>query len=215
MAIQGHSFGGYETNYIITQTEIFAAACAASGFSDLISWYTSAARGSYPMYWAERHQGRMDAMPWENIEAYLKNSPILHAHKIRTPLLMMNNNNDKVVLFNQGLEFFTALRRLGKKAWMLQYDGGGHSIGGKAAEDFHIRMMQFFDHYLKDSACPKWMLQGIPAKMKGIDNGLNLVREKDKNGKWLTPAEGGLLTTEEKKKAEALKKRKPITITLK
>jgi hypothetical protein len=76
--------------------------------------------------------------------------------------------------FVQGVEFFTALRRQGKRAWLLQYDGGGHGINGEMAVDFNIRLTQFFDHYLKDAPPPKWMTQGIPAKLKGIDDGLEL-----------------------------------------
>lgn len=128
---------------------------------------------------------------------------------------MMHTTNDGICHFSNAIEFFTGLRRLGKKAWMLQYNEGNHGIWGEEAIDFSIRMKQFFDHYLKDSACPRWMLYGIPAKDKGIDDGLELIREKDpKTGKWLTPKEGGLLTDEEKKKVEALKHRKPVTVTI-
>jgi hypothetical protein len=141
---------------------------------------------------------------------------VFYAQKLTTPLLLMSNQADPQVRFFHGLEFFTALRRLGKRAWMLQYDNGDHRLSNKDDKmDFTVRTKQFFDHYLKDSACPCWMLYGIPAKMKGIDDGLELVRQKDpKTGKWVTPKVGGLLTDEEKKKVEALKHRKPITVTI-
>jgi hypothetical protein len=97
---------------------------------------------------------------------------------------MMNNKSDEVVPFAQGGEFFTALRRLGKKVWMLQYDGEGHSLSrGKVAEDFHKRMMQFFDHYLKGSPAPKWMTKGLPAQLKGIENGFEIDSEVKTPGK--------------------------------
>jgi dipeptidyl aminopeptidase/acylaminoacyl peptidase len=215
MGIQGHSFGGFETGYIVTHTDIFAAASAAAGVYDWVSAFGSPTRGSYFMYHAEKHQGRLKGMPWEFPDLFIANSPINSANAISTPLLMMHNKNDDNVSFNQGLLFFKSLRRLGKKSWMLQYDNGDHAIDGlQDSEDYHTRMMQFFDHYLKDSACPKWMLQGIPANMKGIEDGLELVKMKDANtGKWITPPDGGLLTEEEKKKVESLRKGKPITIT--
>jgi dipeptidyl aminopeptidase/acylaminoacyl peptidase len=217
MGIQGHSFGGYETDYIITHSKLFAAACSASGTSDLISFYGSADRTSYPTQWAEKAQGRMLYSPWQVQLQYITNSPVFKADNVRTPFLMMNNKNDRNVPFGQGVEFFTALRRLGKRAWLLQYDDGSHSLDPRSnsATDYTIRMTQFFDHYLKDSACPRWMMYGIPAREKGIDNGYELIKEKDpKTGKWVTPKEGGLLTDDENKKVEVLKKRKPVTVTI-
>ncbi|WEK38257.1 MAG: prolyl oligopeptidase family serine peptidase [Candidatus Pseudobacter hemicellulosilyticus] len=178
LGLQGHSWGGYQTNYIISRTDLFSAACSAAGYSNLISWYGSAARGSYPQYSLEREQGRMGGTPWEIPANYIANSPIFNADKISTPLLMMNNKNDRVVYFSQGLELFTALRRLGKKVWMLQYDEGGHSLmPDKNGEDFHKRMMQFFDHYLKDKPMPEWMKKGIPAKLKGRTDGMKMDSE--------------------------------------
>jgi dipeptidyl aminopeptidase/acylaminoacyl peptidase len=173
MGIQGHSFGGYETEFVVTHSTLFAAACAASGLSDLISWYGSVPRSGNPKFSSERQQDRMGATLWQIPDRYIDNSPIFKADKVSTPLLLMNNKGDGTVPFAQGVELFTALRRLGKRVWMLQYDGGGHSVQwGKDAMDYSIRMAQFFDHYLKDAPAPKWMTRGIPAKMKGIDDGL-------------------------------------------
>ena len=215
MALQGHSFGGYEVNYLITKTNMFSAACSASGLSDFVSFYGSVMNnGLTAQYLCETDQLRIGSSLWENGAAYIRNSPIFSANKVSTPLLMLSNKQDGFGLFSQGVEFFNALRRLGKKTWMLQYDGEGHQVGGNAAIDYTIRLKQFFDHYLKDSAAPKWMLNGIPAKDKGVDDGLDLIREKDKSGKWLTPSEGDLLIPEERKKVDALQRRQPITITL-
>jgi hypothetical protein len=172
MGLQGHSFAGYETNFIITKSHLFAAACSASGFCDLMSAYNSAARGGFPMFAAEKGQNRLGATPWHKPELYIQNSPIYGADKITTPLLLMNNKNDYVVPFSQGLEFFVALRRLSKKVWMLQYDNGGHEVDGIDAEDFHKRMKQFFDHFLKDKPAPLWMTRGVEAKNKTIESGL-------------------------------------------
>ena len=127
------------------------------------------------MYWAENNQGRLGAPLWKMPDQYLKNSPILNADKVNTPLLMMQNKDDRVVPFSQGVELFTARRRQGKKVWLLHYYYEGHSLNeGKAAVDFTIRMKQFFDHYLKDAPAPKWMTKGLPAIMKGIEDGLSV-----------------------------------------
>jgi dipeptidyl aminopeptidase/acylaminoacyl peptidase len=218
MGLQGHSFGGFETNYVISHSNLFACAMSSSGLSDFISGYLSVrgwGAGNTSLF--ERQQNRIGGTLWQKISLYMRNSPVLFADKISTPVLLLHNIKDGNAPFLHGLELFTALRRLGKRAWMLQYDNFTHGLDlydTVATLDYTIRITQFFDHYLKDSACPRWMLYGIPAKDKGIDNGYELVREKDKNGKWLSPQEGGLLTDEEKKKVEALKHRKPVTVRI-
>lgn len=180
LGLQGHSWGGYQTNYIITQTNRFRAACSAAGTTDLLSAFGSQTRGGYLQYHLERTQGRMGGTLWDLKEEYLKNSAVLFANKVYTPLLIMHNKSDGTVDFSQGVEFFTGLRRLGKPVWLLQYDKGNHSIDdffGPDAWDYHTRMMQFFDHYLKGSPAPRWMTRGIPARMKGIDDGLELDKD--------------------------------------
>lgn len=202
LGMQGHSFGGYEVNYVITHSNLFSAAVSSAGVSNFVSGYGGLrSGGSSRQAIYEWTQSRIGSTLWNSPGLFIKNSPVLYAHKVTTPLLLINNKNDQQVPFGQGIEFFTALRRLGKKAWMLQYDDSGHLISDESAEDFTIRMKQFFDHYLKDSLPPKWMTRGIPAKMKGIDDGLEL----DNNIK--TPSESGLLTEDEKKKVDALKNR--------
>ena len=174
MGLQGESFGGYETLYIISQTKMFAAASAASGLGNFISAYGSLKMdGESRQSIYEVGQSRVGYTPWERQQLYLENSPLFYADKIVTPVLLNNNEKDPQVPFSLGVEFFTALRRLGKKAWMLQYDGQGHWISDKkAALDYTIRMKQFFDHYLKEQPAPLWMTKGIPAKKKGITDGL-------------------------------------------
>ncbi len=213
MGIQSFSFGGFETNYIVTHTKIFTAACSGAGVSDLISYNGEIRGDGGQSVNNETGQLRIGSSLWGRQDLYLKNSPVLLANKVTTPLLMMHTSVDDAAPFSQAVEFFTALRRVGKKVWLLEYEDGNHGIWGKSADDFSIRMTQFFDHYLKGAPAPKWMLDGIPAKMKGIDDGLELVKEKDKNGNWIT-AGPGLLTPEEQKKVDVLKKRKSITIKL-
>jgi len=174
MGLQGHSFGGYETNFIVSRDSRFAAAVASSGLSDLISYYGFVMQeqsGVSAQFMHESAQLRMAGTLWDKQELYMKNSPVLYANNVNTPLLMVNNKLDQGVPFSQGVEFFTALRRLRKPVWMLQYDGEGHTLFGKAALDYTTRMIQFFDHYLKGEPAPVWMTKGIPARLKGVESG--------------------------------------------
>lgn len=188
MGIQGHSFGGYETNYLVTHSIIFAAAMSSAGISNMVSDYGSlGGDGAVLQYKFEAGQYRIGFNMWERPDLFIINSPAMRANNVSTPLLMVNNKNDGAVPFTQGVEFFTALRRLGKKVWMLQYDGEGHGIINEgASKDYTIRMTQFFDHYLKGKPAPKWMTQGVPAYMKGINN-----MQLDLETK--TPLSGGIL----------------------
>lgn len=185
MGIQGHSRGGYETNCLITETNMFSAACSGSGLSDYISLYGGIRDNGGSRYGSfEFSFQRIGATLWERPDLYIRNSPIFKADKVATPLLMMHNKADGDVPFSQGIEFFLALRRLGKKAWLLQYDGQDHFIADDfAAKDFTIRLKQFFDHYLNNSPAPKWMTHGIPAHMKGNNSGLELEDNTEKEGK--------------------------------
>ena len=178
MGLQGHSFGGYETNYIITHSHLFAAAMSASGMTDFVSAYGSLmGDGTSRQRQYELYRDRIGATLWERPDLYIENSPVFRTDKVTTPLLMMTNYADGDVPCQQGIEFFTALRRLGKKVWMLQYDGEGHNVLSKAAqEDLTLRMAQFFDYYLKGEAPPRWMTVGVPASSKGVDSGLEIDR---------------------------------------
>jgi dienelactone hydrolase len=164
LGLQGHSFGGFETNYIVTKTNIFAAAVSAAGLSDLVS-YTFGLRaytGESNQQMTENSQIRIFAALWSHPELYIKNSPIFYVDKISTPMLIMHNENDGAVSPYQSIELFTALRRLGKQAWLLQYEDEGHAIINEDnMQDYSIRMEQFFNHYLKKDPAPKWMTKGI------------------------------------------------------
>ena len=182
LAIQGHSFGGGETNYLVTHSRLFAAACSASGtVSDEISAYLGPYRpkGGYPNSYrlahAENGHEMIGATLWERPDLYFRSSSVFNANRVTTPLLLMHNEKDEQTDWGQSFELYTALRRLGKPVWLLQYDGEGHSLGKKEdMQDFTIRLTQFFDHYLKGAPAPIWMTRGIPAKKKGIDQGYEL-----------------------------------------
>lgn len=181
IGIQGHSFGGYEVNYLITRTNLFAAAASAAGPSDLVSDCGTLKLNMLDGHtFIEQAQPRLGASLWENQASYIKNSPIFWADKVATPLLIMHNKQDYGVSWSQGVEFFTALRRLGKRVWMLQYDNGGHVLyDDKDKLDYSIRLGQFFDYYLKEIPPPKWITDGIPASRKGIDTGFEQGGSRD------------------------------------
>jgi dipeptidyl aminopeptidase/acylaminoacyl peptidase len=172
MGIQGHSFGGFETYYLVAHTNRFAAAVSSCGPSDEIASYNEETALGHGYF--ENRQGRTGATLWERPDLYFENSPILRADKVSTPILIMGNRNDGNVPFSQSFAWFTAMRRLGKRAWMLEYDDGGHGVGGKDYVDYTVRTTQFFDHYLKGAPPPMWMTRGIPARSKGIETGLAL-----------------------------------------
>jgi len=160
MGIQGCSFGGLQTNYLVTHTDIFKAAVSSSGIADLVSHYGSldgSDSSSLQSYYEEGGQGRMGVSLWEKPEAYIRNSPVFRVDKVVTPILLMHTRGDDIYPFSNIVEFFTGLRRMGKKAWMLVYSKGKHVVYGREAEDFSIKMAQFFDYYLKDADEPVWM----------------------------------------------------------
>lgn len=158
MGLQGHSFGGFQTNYIISHTNRFAAACSAAGFTDFVSSYGSIVGNGFSRQGQfELYRDRIGATLWSRPDLYLENSPVLRIDKIKTPVLIMHNNEDNDVPVGQGIEFFTGLRRLGKVAYLLQYDGEGHVVFGDAAKDYSKRMLDFFNYYLRSGEIPSWM----------------------------------------------------------
>ena len=176
LGLQGLSFGGIETNYIVAHSHLFAAANSASSIDNFVSGYNSiAGDGSTMQTMYELTQLNIGATLWQRPDLYIENSAIFKADQVTTPLLLFHTDKDGVTLFPQAEEFFTALRRLGKKVWMLEYEGFNHFLSeGPAATDFTNRQQQFFDHYLMGAPPPKWMTEGIPARLKGMDTGLEL-----------------------------------------
>jgi dienelactone hydrolase len=160
IGIIGHSFGGYEVDMVITQTGRFAAAIAGAACTDLISTYLdvgiSFARPAF--FRTENHQLRIGSSLFEDMPAYLQNSPVLLADKITTPLLAWTGKDDKQVNSMQSMEFYLALRRLNKEHTMIVYPLEGHEIHNRENQiDLSMRIMQWFDHYLKNGKKTDWM----------------------------------------------------------
>lgn len=164
IGLVGHSWGAYQTAFIVTRTDLFAAAVAGAPLTDLISMYLS-------IYWNtggtdarifEISQGRMEVPFWEDLDAYMKNSPLFNIQKMDTPLLVAFGDKDGAVDWHQGIELYNAARRAGKDMVMLVYEGENHGLAKKPNQiDYHRRIVDWFGHYLRGAEAPKWMTSGV------------------------------------------------------
>ncbi len=178
MGLQGQSWAGYQIAWLITRSDMFRAAMAGAPVSNMVSAYGGIrwSTGMSRIYQYEQTQSRIGGTLWDKMMLYLENSPVFHADRVNTPLLMMHNDADGAVPWYQGIEYFMALRRLGKPVWMLNYNDEAHNLTRRPnMMDLSIRMYQFFDHYLKGEPVPVWMKQGVPATHKGKVDGYRLV----------------------------------------
>jgi dipeptidyl aminopeptidase/acylaminoacyl peptidase len=170
VGIHGHSWGGYQTAFLVTQTKIFSAAIAGAPLTDMIAMYNAIYwnTGSANQSIFESSQGRFAGDPQDNMEAYIRNSPVYHAKNVTTPLIILHNDKDGAVDWTQGIEYFNTLRRLGKPVVMLQYKGENHGLRKpENMKDYTVRMKEFFDYRLGDREPPQWLIEGVPLlKMK-------------------------------------------------
>lgn len=180
MGIQGQSWGGYQTAYLVTRTDMFAAAGAGAPVGNMTSayggirWESGSSR--IPQY--EYGQSRIGKRLWDEggLDLYIENSPVFFAPNVTTPVLIMHNDADGAVPWYQGIEFFMSLRRLGKPVWLLEYNDEAHNLAERRnAKDLSVRLQQFFDHYLKGEPVPAWMKYGIPYSRKGSYFGFEYV----------------------------------------
>jgi len=170
IGIQGHSWGGYQIAYMITQTNIFRAVEAGAAVDDMfggyggIRWGTGMSRA----FQYEKTQSRIGVPPWQNPALYIENSPLFWIEKIHTPYLTMANDEDDAVPWQQGIQFFTAMRRLGKEAYMFTYNGEKHGLRQRENQKhWTIAMAQYFDYYFLGAPKPDWMEHGVPYLDKG------------------------------------------------
>jgi len=179
LGLQGQSWGGYQVAYLVTKTNMFAAAMAGAPVSNMTSAYGGIRwqSGMSRMFQYETGQSRIGKTIWQNLDLYIKNSPVFFADKVTTPLLIMHNDNDGAVPWYQGIEYFMALRRLGKKVWLLNYNGDSHNLRKWPNRlDISKREIQFFDYFLKNTKPPVWIEKGIPATQKGKDFGFEFTK---------------------------------------
>lgn len=178
IGVGGQSWGGYQTAYLVTQTNLFKAAVPNATVVNMTSAYGGIRWGSgvARSFQYETGQSRIGGSLWEYPERYIENSPLFFADRITTPLLFMANDDDGAVPWYQGIEFFVALRRLGKEAYMINYNGDAHNPTKRANQlDIDEKMLQFFDHHLRGAPAPSWMTDGIPYLEKGRDQLQQLV----------------------------------------
>ena len=172
IGLQGHSWGGYESSFIITQTDMFRTAVIGAPPADLSSMYGqlyknsgTANAGIFEIGQVRMGDGRN---PWSAHELYESQSPVHQVQGIHTPFLILQGTDDGAVDWLQGVELYNAARRFGKEVVFLSYPGENHHLAKKEnTKDFQIRMKQWFDHYLKDAPAPRWMTDGVPFLRKG------------------------------------------------
>lgn len=165
IGLHGHSWSGYQTAFVVTETDMFAAAVSGAPVANMTSaysgirWQTGLAR----QFQYETGQSRIGQSMYENLQPYIDNSPVFFADRINTPMLIQFGDDDGAVPWEQGIEYYLALRRLGKEVVMLHYEGEPHHLQRYANKlDYSIKMREFFDHYLKGAPAPEWWTQGVP-----------------------------------------------------
>lgn len=167
IGLQGHSWGGYQTSFILTQTDMFRCIVTGAPPTNLESFYNNIYGSSGTVHHGimEIGQVRMgrDVTPWTHREIYQRENPMHHVPHIKTPFMILHGTKDGAVDWSQGLEFYNAARRNGKEVIFLSYPNEGHHLANEANQkDFQKRMKAYFDHYLMDKPAPQWMIEGVP-----------------------------------------------------
>lgn len=170
IGIQGHSWGGYQITHLITRTNLFAAVQAGASVSNMISAYGGIrwGTGMVRQFQYEKTQSRIGGPPWEAPLEFIENSPIFWVKRINTPYLTIHNDEDDAVPWYQGIEFNTAMRRVGKEAYMFTYNGERHGLRGRDNQKhWTVHQDEFFDHYLLGKPRPEWMDKGVTFLERG------------------------------------------------
>lgn len=170
VGIQGHSWGGYEITYMITQTSMFAAVEAGASVSNMTSAYGGIRWGSgmSRAFQYEKSQSRIGAPLWSRALQFIENSPLFWVERVKTPYLTIHNDEDDAVPWYQGIEFFSALRHLGKEAYMFNFNGEKHGLRERENQKYWtVYLDEFFDHYLLGKPRPEWMDKGVPYLERG------------------------------------------------
>jgi dipeptidyl aminopeptidase/acylaminoacyl peptidase len=170
IGIQGHSWGGYQITHLITRTNMFAAVQAGASVSNMISAYGGIRWGSgmSRAFQYEKTQSRIGSPPWEAPLQFIENSPIFWVEKVQTPYLTIHNDEDDAVPWYQAIEFFSALRRLGKEAYFFNYNGEPHGLRNRDnMKHWTVHQDEFFDHFLLGRPKPEWMEKGVPFLERG------------------------------------------------
>ena len=170
IGIAGHSWAAYQIAYMLTRTGRFRAAEAGAAVANMTSAYGGIRleSGVVREFQYEKTQSRIGATPWDRTDLYIENSALFHIRNVTTPYLTIANDLDGAVPQSQGIEFFTALRRLGKEAYLFSFDGEDHNLKGREQQKFWtVHLDEFFDHFLLGKPAPDWMTHGVDFLHRG------------------------------------------------
>lgn len=165
VALHGHSWSGYQTAFVVTQTDIFRTAIAGAPVANMTSAYSGIRWGTglARQFQYEQGQSRLSGSLWEARDEYIDNSPVFFADRIDTPLLILHGDEDDAVPWYQSIELYLALRRLDKEAVFLQYRDEPHHPQKYANKlDWAVKMKEWLDHYLKGEPAAEWIEKGAP-----------------------------------------------------
>ena len=154
----GASYGGFMTQYLQTQTDIFAAAVSHAGISNHTSYWGEG-------YWGYNYSevSMANSYPWSHRDLYVNQSPLFNADKIHTPLLLLHGDADTNVPLIESLQMFTALKLLGREVALVQVKGENHHIlDYSKREKWLATQMAWFARWLKDD--PTWWDALYPKK---------------------------------------------------
>ena len=181
IGIAGHSWAAYQINYMLTKTHRFRAAEAGAAVDDMISAYSGIRLESGVVRESqyEHTQSRIGATPWDRPDLYLENSGLFGIKNVTTPYLTIHNDLDGAVPQFQGIEYITAMRRLGKEAYLFSFDGEDHNLKGREQQKYWtVHLDEWFDHWLKGAPRPSWM-NGVDFLNRGERNVRPLYGESD------------------------------------
>ncbi|WP_333853012.1 alpha/beta hydrolase family protein [Epilithonimonas sp.] len=153
VALIGHSHGGYETNFIATQSNLFATYISGAGNSDLVrSYHSFNYNFSRPFFWQfEDGQYEMPESFTDNKMLYIDNSPIYHSQTVQKPILLWTGKKDFNIFWEQTMEFYLGLRRNHKRVIALFYPDDGHNLFKiNNRIDLYSRISDWLDFHLKD-----------------------------------------------------------------
>ncbi|MEP7338377.1 MAG: prolyl oligopeptidase family serine peptidase [Acidobacteriota bacterium] len=164
VGVVGYSWGGFDTTYLATHSDVFAAALAGAPITDLISnygnhhWSSGIAETDH----IETGQQRMEVPLWEDLQAYVRNSAVFNVQNMKTPLMIEVGDSDGTVFWHQGVELYNIARRAKKDVVLLVYAGEDHGLRKKPNQiDYHRRILEWFGHYLKDESASPWITGGV------------------------------------------------------
>jgi dipeptidyl aminopeptidase/acylaminoacyl peptidase len=165
IALMGHSFGGYETAFIANHSQLFATAIPSGAILDLTSFYLTVGwNTTKPDMWrfASEELRMGHKTPFANRSDFDRNAPLASIEKLNIPLLLWSGKQDTQVDWRQSVEYYLALRRLGKKNSMLLYPKENHVLSNPINQkDLSERILQWLDYYLKDDKTAAWIANGI------------------------------------------------------